>query len=271
MEYEPYSYQKWLKEFLLEKNRTRHITWLVDIVGNSGKSIFTDLQELNPIMGVCRLSIDYSRSFKYLAAYDIKNYMEKFNAEPSVLIMDAPRDEETKYLHEIYGTLEELNNGRVEGFFGGQRIKFRIRRGIKIIVISNSPPVLKSLSSDRWDIKAIFVSVDGKDRLVQQAKVSSNIISVTPPFCTWQTITETVLPTNMPNSKSGQLLSQMFSKNYEDMKRKKYEVMSLKEDCNYIPGIVKSWAPEQTLELSKVPEYVKRQAQKILSIKKGDG
>ena len=113
--------------------------------------------------------------------------------------------------------------------------------------------------------------MDGKDRLVQQAKVSSNIISVTPPFCTWQTITETVLPTNMPNSKSGQLLSQMFSKNYEDMKRKKYEVMSLKEDCNYIPGIVKSWAPEQTLELSKVPEYVKRQAQKILSIKKGDG
>lgn len=64
-------------------------------------------------MGVCRLSIDYNRSFKYLAAHDIKDYIEKFNAEPSVLILmiDAPRDKETKYLHEIYWTLEELNNG----------------------------------------------------------------------------------------------------------------------------------------------------------------
>lgn len=38
----------------------------------------------------------------------------------------------------------------------------------------------------------------------------------------------------------------------------------LSDDDNYVPGIVKSWAPEQTLELSKVPEYVKRQAQKLL-------
>ena len=84
-----------------------------------------------------------------------------------------------------------MNNGRVEGFFAGRRIKFRIRRGIKIIVISNSPPVLKSLSNDRWQIKAIFKSVDGKDRIVQQAKVSSRIISVVRPFCTWQNVTET--------------------------------------------------------------------------------
>ena len=42
-------------------------------------------------MGVCRLSIDYNRSFKYLAAHDIKDYIEKFNAEPSVLMIDAPR------------------------------------------------------------------------------------------------------------------------------------------------------------------------------------
>ena len=49
------------------------------------------------------------------------------------------------------------------------------------------------------------------------------------------------------------------------MKRRKEEIISLKEDGNYLPGVVKSWAPEQTLELSRVPEYVKRQAQKILS------
>ena len=113
MEDEPYSYQKWLKQFLLEKDRTRHITWLIDIAGNSGKSIFTDLQELNPIMGVCRLSIDYNRSFKYLAAYDIKNYMEKFNAEPSVLMIDAPQDETIQDFYKIYLTFKELHNGAI--------------------------------------------------------------------------------------------------------------------------------------------------------------
>ena len=39
-------------------------------------------------------------------------------------------------------------------------------------------------------------------------------------------------------------------------------------NVNYIPGVVKSWAPQQTLELFKLPEYVKKQAQKILLIQK---
>lgn len=63
----------------------------------------------------------------------------------------------------------------------------------------------------------------------------------------------------------------MFYKNYKDMKKRKEETICLTDDANYIPGIVKSWAPEQTLELSKVPEYVKRQTQKILSIQKKVG
>lgn len=99
--------------------------------------------------------------------YDIKNSIENVNIELPVLMIDVPRDEETRLLHEIYGTLQNLNNGRVEDFFVSCRINFRTRRGIKIIVISNSPPVLKSLSNDRWQIKAIFKSVNGKDRIVQ--------------------------------------------------------------------------------------------------------
>lgn len=82
-------------------------------------------------------------------------------------MINAPRDEETRFLHEIYGTLEELNNGRVKCFFASRCIKFRIRRDRKIIVSSNLSPILKSLSNDRWQIKAIFKSVDGNNRIVQ--------------------------------------------------------------------------------------------------------
>lgn len=129
--------------------------WITDIAGNSGKSLLIDVLEMDPTYGVCRLSIDYSRSFKYLAAIDIKTFIEMRGIQSRLIMIDSPRDEENKFLHEIYGTLEEINNGRVEGFFSGSRIKIRIRRNIPIGVISNSPPVLKSFSSDRWDIKAI--------------------------------------------------------------------------------------------------------------------
>ena len=48
------------------------------------------------------------------------------------------------------------------------------------------------------------------------------------------------------------------------MEENKKKLKELSDDNNYIPGIVKNWAPEQTLELSRVPEYVKWQAQKFL-------
>ena len=44
------------------------------------------------------------------------------------------------------------------------------------------------------------------------------------------------------------------------MKKKKEEIITLKRDVNYIPGVVKSWSPEQMVDLSKVPEHVKKQA-----------
>ena len=127
--------------------------------------------------------------------------------------------------------------------------------------------MLKALSSDRWQIKAIFKSADGKDRLVQQAKVTSKINDVTLPFCTWQNVTETVLPDSFDETLSGKMLEEMFLSNYEEMKNKKENIYEFNKDEKYVPGIVKSWSPEQTLELFKVPEYVKRQAQKLLSFK----
>jgi len=56
----------------------------------------------------------------------------------------------------------------------------------------------------------------------------------------------------------------MFSNNDKNMEENKKKLKVLSDDNNYIPGIVKSWAPEQTLQLSRLPEYVKRQAQKFL-------
>nr|ULD16102.1 hypothetical protein [Cylindrotheca closterium] len=133
-------------------------------------------------MGVCRLSIDYNRSFKYLAAYDIKNYIEKFNTEPSVLMIDAPRDEETRFLHEIYGTLEELNNGRVDSTFYGRFKRLRFKSP-HIIVFTNNVPNMSALSSDKFNLFAL--ADKDHDYTIVKCEVNLKIETYSKSLVTW--------------------------------------------------------------------------------------
>ena len=100
-------------------------------------------------MGCLVLSVDYYISFKHNMAIDIENYINEHGKEPKALIIDAPRDEETKYLHKIDGALEDLKNGRIFSSFGGKRIGKRIKIEKPIFVFSNSPPVFDTMSEDR--------------------------------------------------------------------------------------------------------------------------
>ncbi len=167
------------------------MTWLCDIAGKTGKSLFTDMLEENPQYGCLVLILDSYRSFKYTSAKLISDYIDQKGNLPNALIMDTPRDEESKYLHEIYGVLEEINNGRLYGSFHGKIINRKMARGIPIIVFSNSPPITRSLSKDRWDIKALYRTVDGKDVYVQNAKITSNVLSISNNTLTWRNLVET--------------------------------------------------------------------------------
>ena len=76
--------------------------------GNVDKIIFTDILEEHPEYECLTLMIDSYRSFKYTSARLISNYIDKKGKPPKAFLIDAPRDEESKYLHEIYGLLEEI-------------------------------------------------------------------------------------------------------------------------------------------------------------------
>jgi len=154
-------------EKIKEDKKTRQIVWLCDMCGNTGKSIFTDILEEHPKYECLTLMIDSYRSFKYTSARLISNYIDKKGKPPKAFLIDAPRDEESKYLHEIYGVLEEINNGRLFASFHGKIIKTRIPRGIPIIIFSNSPPIFHALSHDQWDIKALYCTIDNSDVYVQ--------------------------------------------------------------------------------------------------------
>lgn len=257
---QPYKYQTWLTNKIREKQKTRKILWIVDIAGNTGKSIFSDIVVEDPRNNTIMLSLDYYRSFKYSSASLIKDYIEKRGEAPSAIIIDAPRDEETKFLHEVYGALEEINNGRIFATFQGKTIQERIPRGIPIIVFSNSPPVTAALSEDRWDIKALYRTVDNKDVYVQDAEVSSNVHNALNNTITWQNCISTKPVEPKEDTPSDKLLFDMYMSNYAEMEQEKRDGTGQ----DRVPGIIKHWGSRLTTPTSKAPPYVQHQAQKLL-------
>lgn len=241
---------------------TRKITWIVDMAGNTGKSVLNDLLELDPSYNCILLPIDYSRSFKYIAVNLICEFIDNKGVPPNAILIDAPRDEESRYLHEIYGVLEELNNGRLFASFQGKTIKKRMRRGIPVIVFSNSPPITSSLSNDRLDIKALYRTVDETDVYIQNATVSSNVDMTNSNTITWQNFTETtVVEDTSSELLSDTLLLDMYTNNYIAMMKLREEELRINRKTNIVPGVVKKWSAKQSAPTNKTPEYVLRQAQ----------
>lgn len=266
-----YTYQTWVFSLALSGIRTRTLFWLTDIDGNSGKSLMTDKLEFHPDFNVLRLSIDHHRAFKYFSALSIKRYVDEKRKEPDLIIIDAPRSEESKFLHEIYGTLEDINNGRVEGSYGVSSIKMRIRRKIPIVVISNSPPQIGSMSHDRWDIKAIFKSVSGEDRMIQDAKVFSNVLRSNNTLTTWQDVIQTKeFDTEKYSSDidHDRILMDSTIKNYQDM-LENYNSMPIQTEeqkrkkAAYKPGVLKQYSTLKTAPTHKAPEHIQTEVLKI--------
>lgn len=245
-------------EKIKENKKTRKITWLCDLSGNVGKSMFTDILEEHPQYECLILMIDSYRSFKYTSARLISNYIDKKGRPPKAFLIDAPRDEESKYLHEIYGVLEEINNGRLYASFHGKIIKARIPRGIPIIIFSNSPPIFRALSNDRWDIKALYRTIDNCDVYVQNAKISSVIQKITYYSITWNNIIETLPYELESDSKSDKMLFDMYTQNFIAMEKEK----ELQGCSEIIPGLIKKIGVGQTTPINKAPEYILFEAQK---------
>jgi len=241
------------------------LKWIVDIAGDAGKSVYVDILERTPEVKALRIPIDSYRSFKYYSAKQISDYKKK-HGPPDVILIDAPRDEESKFLHDIYGVLEEINNGRLEGQFGGKSVKDAMPRKIPIIVFSNSPPIVGALSTDRWDIMALYNYIGDlekdKDVYIQKAVVSSNVNDVIGSTIYWQNFTKTEIDIDIDqNRESGKLLAEMQRKNIEltESLIKKEEALT-KEKSKLIPGQVQKWGEYKVAPLNKAPSYVLIQA-----------
>lgn len=243
----------------------------MDLQGNAGKSLFVDIIERDPELKVMRLPLDYYRAFKYQSAKLISDYKNNHGV-PDVIVIDAPRDEETKYLHEVYAALEEINNGRLEGSFMGKMIKDSIPRGIPMVVFSNSPPIMGALSSDRWETMALYgyTSSTEQDIFIQKATTSCNIVDVTSSQIYWKNYTFTYNAENIGDEwESDRLLMEMQVKNIKTSENlMKLEIENFGES-KINPGRISADGPMQVSAHNKAPSYVLIKArEKLKFIKK---
>lgn len=237
------------------------------MTGNAGKSMFVDLLELNPKMKCVVLTLDYYRSFKYTSAKQIADYID-LNGYPEAILLDAPRDEETKFLHECYGVLEEISNGRLKGSFQGKILNKRMPRNIPIYIFSNSPPVKGALSEDRWSIKALYrtkaLTPKQNDIFIQNARISSNVHRATNSLVTWQNFIETIPMVDVKDTASDKFLFEMYQQNFEAMDKLR-KIENQITASSIIPGEVKSWGLKRTSPITKAPENIQEQALKKIS------
>lgn len=226
------------------------------------------------------LQVDKLDRFKAIAIEEIKTYKTLRGDWPKAIIIDVPRDEETKNLHEIYAVLEKLNDGTLISYFGGRKQKLDMDIGIPVIVMTNSAPLLAAMSNDRWDIFALNkvrmltetdITVSEKeDYFLFQATAESWVNKATNASVTWQNKIQTTALSPRGRQEDGtryesdKLLYKMQSEFIENIK--KYPALATGEwEENPVTGtktrissngFIESYGDERASTINKAPEVV---------------
>ena len=250
----PYLYQTYILKVLNEPRVGRVIYWFIDLLGHAGKSLFTNLLFMDPSKKVIYVELDYDRAFKMNLADEISDYKNRTGEFPEAIVLDIPRAEEAKNLHEIYAALETILDGRVGGRWSNTRHKFTMPRNIRVFVFSNCAPELNSFSLDRWKIFALFKSPIGNDVLIQRAKTEVEIVSASRKWnlVKWRTHIETLPWKGHPKTSSEATLFFSYLINFLYMLKLK------KNDPAVTPGILKRAGLERTATASYAPETVQK-------------
>lgn len=153
LEKNPRIYQKYLLKILKSEPDDRQIYWVMDFHGRTGKSKFVKAAEKSGL--AISLTIDTPRSFSKKIIFEAQNYQNKFSKEPPAVLIDLSRQVPETYLDGFYGILEELKNASITSTFQGCS-KYEWEQPPHVMVFANMPPLLNSLSADRFVILEIL-------------------------------------------------------------------------------------------------------------------
>lgn len=146
----PYLWQKFVRKELIDKiPDDRTVDWIIDPVGNTGKSSFARayVSEV-PTDGIL-MKIDNLDRMELTLIKKIENYRMIHYKDPKVIFFDFPRASDPSKIISATALMEDAKSGHLETTFGGNHKEIEISN-VHIVVLSNNAPDLSVLSVDRW-------------------------------------------------------------------------------------------------------------------------
>lgn len=146
----PFPWQEFLETNILRKNPDdRIVDWVIDPIGNTGKSSFARAYISKEVTDAIFMKIDNLDRMELSLIKKIEKYRSKYSKDPKVLLFDFPRASDISKVLAATALMEDAKCGYLESTFGGTHKEIQIG-DIHIIVFSNSCPDLSVLSVDRW-------------------------------------------------------------------------------------------------------------------------
>ena len=146
----PFPWQEFLETNILRKNPDdRTVDWIIDPIGNTGKSSFARVYISKEVTDGIFMKIDNLDRMELSLIKKIETYRSKYYKDPKVLLFDFPRASDISKVLAATALMEDAKCGYLESTFGGTHKEIQIG-DIHIIVFSNSCPDLSVLSVDRW-------------------------------------------------------------------------------------------------------------------------
>ena len=147
---DPYPWQKFFQMHVLPMQPDgRIVDWLIDLVGNTGKSTFVRAYISQRITDGILIKIDNLDRMELTLILKIMDYRDHYFKDPRVIFFDFPRAVDFKKVVAATALIEDLKSGFLETTFGGKFRQLRIG-DVHVIVMSNTSPDLSVLSEDRW-------------------------------------------------------------------------------------------------------------------------
>ena len=151
----PYLWQEFLRNELLNKvPDDRTVDWIIDPVGNTGKSSFARayVSEI-PTEGIL-MKIDNLDRMELTLIKKIENYRMLHYKDPKVIFFDFPQASDSSKIISATALMEDAKSGHLETTFEGKHKEIEIS-DVHIVVLSNNAPDLSVLSVDRWRLQRL--------------------------------------------------------------------------------------------------------------------
>lgn len=146
----PYPWQELLKDQILSSNpEDRIVDWLIDPVGNTGKSSFARAYCSDESSEAILMKIDNLDRMELSLINKISSFRDQHYKDPKIIFFDFPRASSMTQVMQATALMEDAKSGYLETNFGGKHKNIKISN-VHVIVLANTAPDLSVLSVDRW-------------------------------------------------------------------------------------------------------------------------